>query len=167
MKMTPELAKAADKMKPGALSRDGFFGTDPRDLPTLIDDHHAACFRLGVHYRDIAAAMRRVGQAGRAGFGGPVVVEGQWEVIADENRGKIPCPWPEPGVYQKTVYTVTNLASGKAARYSELSIHLIERHGFFQGDGAPFHNSPEHLIAVFEIGPSDTLPEVPNLGGAR
>lgn len=165
MKMTPELAKAAEKMKPGAISRDGFFGHDERDLPTIIADQHAACSRLGVHYRDIAAAMRRVGHAGMAGLGGPVTVEGKWEVVADENRGKLPCPWPEPGVYQKTVYTVTHLASGKTARYSALSIHLIERHGFFQGEGAPFHNSPEHLVAVLEIGPSDSLPDVPNLSG--
>ena len=166
MKMTPELAKAAEKMKPGVISRDGFFGHDERDLPTIINDQHASCFRLGIHYRDIAAAMRRVGKAGMAGLGGPVTVEKKWEVVADENRGKIPCPWPEPGVYQKTVYTVKNLATATTAQYSELTIHLVEKHDFFRGVGAPFHNSPEHLVAVLEISPSDELPEVLNLSRA-
>jgi len=155
MKLTPELQKASDKMKPGGIAREGFFGHDERDLPTLLDDHHAACRRLGVSWEAIAKEMRRVGRAGDEGFGAPVIVDDKWEVIVDENRGKIPCPWPHPGVYQKTVYTVKNLRSGKSVRYSELSIHMIYAHGFFQGAGSSFYNDPAVLVDVFEIQPEE------------
>jgi hypothetical protein len=150
MKMTPELAKAAEKMKPRKLSRDGFFGTDSRDLPTLLNDQHAACTRLGIDYRMLGKKMLTVGRAGLKGFGTPVLVENTWEVAADENRGKIPCPFVHPGVYQKTVYTVRNIKSGKSVRYTELSAHMIQLHGFFQGIGAPFYASPEDLAEVLE-----------------
>lgn len=153
MKMTPALAQAAAKMQPGGISRGGFFGHDERDLPTLLDDHHAACRRLGVSHQAIGAAMRRIGHAGHAGFGSPIIVAGKWEVTADENRGKIPCPFAHPGIFQKTVYAVKNLRLGKTVRYSELSIHLVYAHGFFQGRGAPFHNDPVLLVDVLEVKP--------------
>ncbi len=153
MKMTPQLLKAAEKMKAGDISRDGFFGRDERDLAAILDEQHAACLRLGVSYERIAREMRRIGHAGAGGFGAPVEVDGKWSVIVDENRGKIPCPWPHPGVYQKTVYTVENLRTGRSARYSELTIHMIFTHGFFQGEGAPFYNSPATLVDVLEIAP--------------
>lgn len=153
MNMTPELEQAFEKMKPGALSRDGFLGNDVRDLPAILAEQQAQCLSLGLDCRIIADAMRRIGRAGLAGFGAPVIIEEKWEVTADENRGKIPSPWPEPGLWQKTVYTVKNLRSGKTVRYSELSIHLIEQHCFFQGRGASFHNEPADLAGVLELVP--------------
>ena len=161
MKMTPELRHAAEKMKPGALTRHGFFGSDERDLATIINDQRAACRRLGVSWQAIAQAMKRVGRQGLAGFGAPVAVEGTWEVVANENRGKLPSPFPRPGMYQKTVFTVTNLATKKTVRYTELAIHLIDQYGFFQGKGSPFYNPPKNLVDVLVIEPTDQAPEVP------
>jgi hypothetical protein len=163
MKMPPELKKAFEKMHPGSVTKDGFLGEDARPLPLIISDQHAACLRRQVSHQRIGDAMRRIGRAGLAGFGGPITVGDKWEVVADENRGKMPCPWPEPGVYQKTVYTVKNLRSGKSVRYSELSIHLVEKHCFFQGVGAPYHNDPEALIDILELEPGLDHPAVPNL----
>lgn len=151
MKMTPELTKAAEKMKPGALSKEGFFGDDQRDLATLIADQYAVCRKLGVSWARIGRKMRRIGREGLKGFGCPVVVDALFEVVANENRGKIPSPFIEPGMFQKTVYTVKNLRSGKTVRFTELSIHMIEKHGFFQGVGAPFYNAPETLVEVLDI----------------
>jgi len=163
MKMTPNLAYAAKKMQPGEISRDGFFGRDARDLPTLLGDHARDCARLGVHPQDIGSEMARIGSLGMKGLGAPVNVEDRWEVTADENRGKIPCPFPHPGVFQKTVYKVKNLITGKTVRYSELSIHLIAEHGFFQGNGAPFHNNPQDLVEVLEVKPSQEEKEIPGI----
>lgn len=151
MKMTPKLDRASKLMQPGRLSKDGFFGNEERDLPTLINDQHAQCLKLGVSYKTIGEAMEKIGRRGLAAFGCTFNLENRFEVIADENRGKIPCPFPHPGVYQKTIYTVKNIRTGKSVRYSELSIHMIREHGFFQGPEAPFYNSPETLVEVLEI----------------
>jgi len=153
MNLNPELEHALEKMKPGVLSRDGFLGDDPRELTAILTEQRNQCLRLGLDCRDIAAAMRRIGRAGLAGFGAPLVIEEKWEVTADENRGKIPSPWPEPGLWQKTVYTVKNLHTDKTVRYSELSIHLVEKHCFFQGRGAAFHNEPADLAEALELLP--------------
>lgn len=161
MKMTPQLRQAADKMKPGAVSKEGFFGSDERDLATLITDQHAVCRKLGVSWPRIGLEMRRIGREGLKGFGSPVVVDDRFEVIADENRGKIPSPFVEPGMFQKTAYTVKNLLSGRTISYTELSIHMIEKHGFFQGVGAPFYNAPETLVDVLNI--QRHIPETPDV----
>jgi len=54
-------------------------------------------------------------------------------------------------VFQKTIYTVKNLRTGKKVVYTELSIHMVKKHGFFQGGGAPFYNSPQTLADVLEV----------------
>ncbi|MDP8225052.1 MAG: hypothetical protein P9L99_16955 [Candidatus Lernaella stagnicola] len=167
VKLPPDMAQALAKMKPGVISKDGFLGDDDRPLPEIISDQHAACLRRGVTCEAIADAMRRVGRAGLAGFGAPISVEEKWEVTADENRGKLACPWPHPGMFQKTVYTVKSLRTGRAVRFTELSIHLVEKHCFFEGAGAVFYNDPEALIDVLELTRSDELPEVPNLTGVE
>ena len=151
MKLTPFLQQAQELMRPGKVAKSGFLGTDPRDLAQILQDQHAECARLGVSPRDIGLAMRRIGYAGKAGFGSPVPIEGKWTVAVDENRGKIPSPFPEPGVFQKTLYTVRHDPSGKTVRYTELTIHLVAKHGFFGGVGAPFYVSPAELVEVLEV----------------
>lgn len=151
MKMTPELKLAAEKMKPGVISANGFFGDDTRDLATIISDQKVWCRMLGVHWETIADAMENIARPGLQGFGCRITVDGKWEVCADENRGKAPCPFPHPGMFQKTVYTVTNMDNKKTAVYTELSIHLIRHHGFFQGVGATFYNSPADLVELLEL----------------
>ena len=161
MKMTPELALAAQKMQPGVISLGGFFGDDTRDLATILNDQHAACRRLGVTWEAIGQTMEKAAAQAMAGFGCTLTVEGKWEVCADENRGKVSCPFPHPGMYQKTLYTVTNLRTGQTVRYTDLSCHLIKAHGFFQGQGAYFHLAPETLVEVFELERTDDIPPVP------
>jgi len=154
MKMTPELVQASEKMKPGQISKDGFLGTDDRPLVDILEDQTAECARLGISHEDLGEKMESIAQAGMKGLGESVVLDDTWEITADENRGKIPCPFPHPGVFQKTVYTVKNLRTAKTIRFTELSIHMIKAHCFFQGPGAPFYNSPAALVEVLEIGPS-------------
>ncbi len=159
--MTPELIKATEKMQPGQISQAGFFGDDDRDLSTIIEEQRVTCRRLGVSWQSIAEAMEVFASQGLSAFGCTLTVDNKWEVCADENRGKVPCPFPHPGMYQKTVYTVRNLRTNNEVRFTDLSIHLIKDHGFFQGKGAPFHNDPADLIEVLELGPTDGWPEVP------
>ena len=161
MKMTPELVRAAEKMQPGKTSRSGFFGDDERDLATIINDQQALCRRLGVSWEAIGDAMERLAKKAICGFGCTMNIEDKWEVIADENRGKVSCPFPHPGMFQKTVYTVTNLKTTRSARFTELSIHLIKAHGFFQGKGAPFYNSPGKLVEILEVERTDLIPPDP------
>ena len=162
MKMTPELTKAQEKMQPGALSRDGFLGRDHRNLSQIIIEQQAVCNRYCVSWEKLGQLMHKIGREGLATFGAPKVVDEKWEVVADENRGKMACPFPHPGMHQKTIYTVKNLRTNEQVRYTELSCHLIEAHGFFQGLGAEFHNDPEKLFRVFEVGDGcEEMPEVP------
>jgi hypothetical protein len=151
MKMTPELLQATQAMQPGKISKSGFFGDDPRDLPTLINDQRATCRRLGVSWEAMGKVLASFAEQASKGFGCTLTLDEKWEVCADEHRGKVPCPFPHSGMFQKTVYSVKNLQTGKTIVFTPLSIHLIKKHGFFQGRGAPFYCDPAQIVKVLEM----------------
>jgi hypothetical protein len=44
--------------------------------------------------------------------------------------------------------TVRNRRTGTELVYSDLSLHLVEAHGFYEGRGSPFRLEPEQILAV-------------------
>jgi len=46
---------------------------------------------------------------------------------------------------------VRNLRSGEHVTYTEMNIHMIEAHGFYEGAGSPFRQEPAMLARVLEI----------------
>lgn len=155
MKQPPHLAAAQDRMRRGALSRDGFLGDDPRPLVEILTDDEAAVARLGVTHGAIARRMRHFFRAGREGLGDPVVVDERFEVLVEEWRGKIACPFGHPGTFAKDRVTVTNLSSGRSVSYTALGLHLVESHGFYQGRCSDHRVDPADLVAVLEVAPEE------------
>jgi len=52
---------------------------------------------------------------------------------------------------QKVNTTVCNLKSGKEITFTDLNIHLIAKHGFYEGRSAQFRLDPEQLIDTLEM----------------
>jgi len=151
VKQSPQLQAVQDQMRPGVLSRDGFLGSDPRNLVDILDQDDAAVKRLGRSHRAIAARMRELLRAGRDGLGDPVVFAPHFEVTVESYQGKLPCPFGHPGTFRKTAVTVVNTALDKTIRYTDLPLHLIEHHGFYQGRGAPYRLEPAELVEVLDV----------------
>ena len=103
---------------------------------------------MGRSLDELAERMKTVTKQAQEGLGSEIIVGEGIVACADDTRGVVPCPWPHPGVFRKTVITVTNKNNGKTVRWSLLSLHMIEHHGFFEGKGASFRLDPEELVAV-------------------
>ena len=86
--------------------------------------------------------MVELRDAGMAGLGEFLDVAPHFEVRVDSVRGKLPCPFGDPGIFPKTNTTVRNKRLGREITYTDLHIHLIGSHGFYEGKGSPFRLEP-------------------------
>jgi hypothetical protein len=144
MKMSPEYQHASAAMAPGEISPEGFFGSDDRLLPDIIQQDEEEMRRRGLDFDETADALSRFIREGGGGFGAPVVIDGKWRVTAEEARGLVPCPFRD-GRYPKNRVTVIRIDSGASLLLSDLSVHLLAAHHFLQGRGSPFRLEPAVL----------------------
>ncbi len=151
MKETPQNKTVRENMRPGKLSLPGFLGDDSRDLALLMEEDNVVIERLGVTHAAVAARMRALREAGVAGLGEFTAVAAHFEVRVDSVRGRIPCPFGDRGLCAKTSVTVRNLAIGREITFTDLHMHLIEAHGFYEGRGSAYRLEPEVLVAVLEV----------------
>jgi hypothetical protein len=97
--------------------------------------------------------MLELREAGKPGLGDAVEVAPHFAVRVDIARGKLPCPFGHPGLVRKAITRVRNLDSDREIAYTDLQIHLIGEHGFYQGTGSPFRHEIRDLMDVLEIEP--------------
>jgi hypothetical protein len=155
MKQSPELQKAQESMKPGVITLYGFLGTDDRNLIDILTDDDGAVKRLGLSHEHIADRMEELRDKGKGGLGEFMNVPPHFQVRVESVRGKLPSPFGGPGLYQKTNTIVRNTALDEEIVYSDLHIHLVRKHGFYQGRGSRFRLDPADLTRILEIAPED------------
>lgn len=153
MKQSPVYDRIEAAMRPGAITRDGFLGADTRRLSEILDADAGDVKRLGFSHQALAARMRALRDAAAAGLGEPIDVGEHLEVRVDAARGRLPCPFGDCGLHEKTFVVARNRRTGRELTYSDLNIHLIERHGFYEGLGAAFRVAPADIVAVLEPEP--------------
>ena len=147
MKKTPQDKELEALLRASNISACGFLGNDTRELWEIIQEDMRDVQQSGQTVRTIAARMKELTALGQQGLGGWVPAGGRLQVMCDDSRGVIPCPWPHHVRCLKRTTTVKT-ASGEIVRWSDLNVHLIESHGFFEGRGAPFRLEPKKLIAM-------------------
>ena len=138
-------------MKAGLISRDGFLGKDQRNLIDILDDDDQRVKAMDLTHSAIAKRMKEFLNEASLGLGDPVEIGRNFIACVESHRGRIPCPFGHPGIFRKTIVRVQNKKLSKEIQFTELSIHLIGAHGFYQGRGARYRIEPEHLAAVLEI----------------
>jgi hypothetical protein len=92
--------------------------------------------------------MRTLTNTARAALGNWVEAEGKYRLRSEEWKGMLICPWPHPGRFEKRLTACRRLDTGEEIVWSDLNIHLIEAHGFFEGKGSPFRLEPETLVRI-------------------
>ena len=155
MKQSPQLQKAQDSMKPGVITLYGFLGADERNLIDILTEDDGAVKRLGLSHDHIGRRMEEFREKGKAGLGEYIHVAPNFQVRVESVRGKLPSPFGGPGLYAKTNITVHNETANRQVTYTDLHIHLIKDHGFYQGKKSRFRLNPEDLAVVLEIEPED------------
>jgi len=150
-------------MLPGRLTRDGLLGTDARPLEEIIASDEAELGRLGRSRAAVAGRMRELRELGSRALGDSVAA-GRREVCSESARGSLCCPFGDSGDIPKAWVIVRDVPTGEELIFTELNIHMIERHGFFEGRGAAFRLEPEKLVRLLEV-PAEKEPR--SSGGAR
>ena len=148
VKQSPLLDLVEGEMR--RIGMGSFLGSDRRKLAEILDDDHESVNALGLTNEQIASRLEEITHTAKKNLGDRLTVEDRYEVRAEEHRGMIPCPWEHPqGLFFKSYVELRDKKSGETLIWSDLSIHLIREHGFFQGKGSPFRLDPAVLKRVF------------------
>jgi len=155
MKQNPEMKIAQQNMLPGVITLQGFLGNDARDLIQIIDEDESSLESLGITSDKIAERMEYFRDEGLKGLGEFINVDSHFAVRVDSVRGKLRCPFEHPGLIPKTNVTVKNLTTNREITYTEMNIHCIREHGFFEGKGSFFRIDPEMISELLELTPTE------------
>jgi len=104
--------------------------------------------RLGMTVKELAARMQEITNKAAAAQGLWVEIAPGREAQVDETRGSSPCPWRHQGRYFKRITTVRRTDSDEVVRWSDLGMHMIAMHGFFEGKGSMFRLEPDDLVKM-------------------
>jgi len=146
MKQTPEEKKIQDKMAPGILSLQGFLGDDKRNLYEIIREDEKKILQIGKTKEEIAERMLHFTNQAFESYDGSIIIEEKFEIEYKSVRGRVICPFPDPGSYQKGKINFKNLENNISLSWSPLNIHMIKAHGFFEGIGSANRLEPEILV---------------------
>ena len=148
MKESPQIRNLEQILRSSKLVAGGFMGDDSRSVAEVIDADAFQVSKLGYAMEQIAARMQVITDTAKTGLGNWIKVDDKRQAVVEEAKGSLICPWPHPGRYVKRVTTVERFDSGETIRWSDLNIHLIAKHSFFEGRGAAFRIEPEKLRNV-------------------
>lgn len=146
MKESPQMQKLEAVLRSSKLVAGGFMGTDTRSLSEIIEADVAQISRLGFTAKQIAARMQEITDIAKAALGNWIDLRERRRARVDEAKGVIVCPWPHPGRFVKRVTIVNLIESDETIHWSDLNIHLIAEHCFFEGKGSNFRIEPGVLI---------------------
>ncbi len=154
MKLTPDEAAIQNNFLPGVLTKDGFLGSDSRHVHDIIEEDQRTLARSGVTAEQIADKLDFFIQEGKKGLEGTVDL-GAYTVQVSWQRGVLPSPFGGPGLYPKVLARLCKKSTSHCIRYSELNVHLIRAHCFFEGKGSSYRLEPAELIPFLELGSQD------------
>ncbi|MBN1796078.1 MAG: hypothetical protein JW804_05345 [Sedimentisphaerales bacterium] len=148
MKESPDIKKLEGILRSSKLSSSGFMGSDRRSLGEIIDADLAVLSELGCPAKDIASKMQDVTNKATEALGNWIKIDDSRQAMITEVKGRIPCPWPHASNFAKRVTILRDTATGDEIKWSDLNIHLIAEHNFFEGKGCYFRVEPAKIAAM-------------------
>lgn len=148
MKESPQNKKIETMLRSSKLVAGGFMGIDTRSVSEIIDSDINELSKADLTCEQVAGRMQKITDTAKSGLGTWVPINDILQAKTDDARGFIPCPWPHSGRFIKRITTLRHVDTGEAIQWSDLNIHLIGQHGFFQGQGSNFRIEPKKLIEM-------------------
>jgi len=148
MKQNPVDDNVRENLRAGILARDGFLGEDSRPHPQIIQEDAEALSAIGTTPEALAIRMEALTKQGLAAIGSTVQSDG-YQIQVDEYMGRIGCPFRDHRAPKRNT-TVTD-GEGRSLTWSDLSIHLIRAHGFFQGRDSAYRLEPAELAKLLRL----------------
>jgi hypothetical protein len=148
MERLPQEKRLEYLLRSSKIVADGFLGDDPRSPEQIMETDLAALTHSGYAPEQVAARMQELTALAVPRLGNPVRVGDRLEVVSVDYKGRIICPWPHPVRLAKRITTARRLDTDESVRWTDLNIHMIAEHGFFEGRGAAFRIEPAVLVRV-------------------
>lgn len=148
MKESPDTQKLEAILRGPAFSAAGFMGSDIRSLAEIIDADTADLVKLNYTPQQIAERMQQITDKAKEALGNWIKIDDTHIAMITEVKGRIPCPWPHAGNFAKRVTTLKDTRSGRQINFSDLNIHLIAEHNFFEGRGSVFRIEPKEIVEM-------------------
>jgi hypothetical protein len=133
------------KLEPSRYFLCGFLGNDKRPLSVIVAADRKSLAALKVAVIKLASALKRAQSKARNAFGAEVEIIKGLHAAEEGARGTIPCPLCGKG-YEKGETVLTRENDGRKLTITPLSLHLIEKHGFFQGKGSLYRMDPAIIV---------------------
>ncbi len=146
MKQSREMEKLEAMLRSSQLVAGGFLGDDSRNVSEVIEADRFVLEEAGVTASDLAKQMRKITDAAKKELGRRVMVDDRLEAWVNEAKGVLVCPWPHSGDFAKRTTMVKDVDTGESLIWSDLNIHLIKEHCFFEGKGSALRLCPAKLI---------------------
>ena len=153
MKQTPFEKNIYRNFQPGVLTKKGFLGQDNRHIHDIIKEDNLVLLKYKVTKEQIADLLQFFIDKAKP-FEDSTVDLGTFTVQLNWYRGMIPCPFEDPGLHYKIQATVYSRRLKMAIQFSQLNVHLIKEHDFFEGKGSRFRLEPEELIQFLNLRPT-------------
>lgn len=150
MKSNPTEQYLRENLKAGRFAKEGFLGDDSRPVDEIIKEDEAELSALGVTRQQLAARMRELTRKGLEGMGQPVDFGG-YSLVVEDYMGWMGCPFRDYRRAAKRVTYCTDVKGGKVMTWTDMSIHLIDGHSFFQGIGSPYRLEPVELVQFLKL----------------
>ena len=148
MKNSPDMQKLEEILRSPAFSAAGFMGSDTRSLAEIIDADLADLARLNYTPHQIAERMQQIADKAKEALGNWIKIDETHIAKITEVKGRIPCPWPHAGNFAKRVTTLKDMKTNRQILFSDLNIHLIAEHSFFEGRGSSFRIEPRQIVEI-------------------
>lgn len=153
-KQNPMLSRIQEDMEPGSLSLEGFVSDDDIAIERQIASDRSVLEDMNVTPEQIARRMRKLTREGNDGIGGACKV-GIYEVTVDEHRGLISCPFKDGMKTSKRNTYARNTETGQEMRWTDLNVHMIQHHCFFEGKNSSMRIDPVALVGFLELDPEE------------
>ena len=148
MKQTPQMQNLEVMLRSSRIVAGGFLGNETRTLQEIIDSDLAQLENLGYTTTQLAGRMQELTEKAIPRLGNRIDIEENLTIASQDYKGWIICPWPHPTRIAKRVTIAKRLDTDESIRWTDLNIHMIARHDFFEGRGSIFRIDPAKLIGI-------------------
>ena len=149
------IADLERQMRPGAEGKEGstagFLGKSESLLTVLAQDNAYVVDQLELTHQGLARPMLAIANYARENNTSRVTWRGiLFYVEIEETLGYQYSPFRD-GTKTSADVTIRNLRKGTTLTYSLLVPQMIERYGFYEGQGTKYRVEPRKIVEVFEL----------------
>ena len=150
MKQNPKNEALRENLAAGKLAKEGFLGEDDRPPEQIVADDAATLSEVNLSAQDLADAMRTLTRLGLEGQGVEVDTK-DYTLLVEDYMGSMTCPFRDGRRAAKRNTRATLKSNGETLTWTDMGVHLIQAHGFFQGKGSAYRLEPLALAAFLRL----------------